>query len=366
MGKRLRRRGAVAPLLLVLGAGLATSVLTVSTLLRLARVPAPVDFQGVPSVVQAHTSLNGRGVPIQSPAPITVTVVGDVMLGRQVASRTQQSGDPAYPFEHLPKDWFNQFDFVVGNLEGPVTDKRRSPEKTIDFLFDPSVLDLLKSEGFDGFSQANNHALDQGRLGYEDSIRRLGSAGFAVFGDQVRDGNEALAVVPIRSKVFAFVGFNTTDNAFDEEAASSVLTEAKRRADTVIVMMHWGAEYRDRPQTKEIENAHWLIDHGADVVIGGHPHWEQGFSVYKGKPIAWSLGNFIFDQDWSQKTREGLVLTLSFDSAQTAIEIRPVFIDKSRPGFVEGAEKQRRLDALAAVSDEALRDQIRSGTLTVE
>lgn len=295
--------------------------------------------------------------------PITLLFVGDIMLDRQVAERSQKAKDLAYPFQKLPAGWFEQVDYAIANLEGPVTDKRRPPEKTIDFQFNPAVISVLKEQGIDAVSQANNHALDQGRIGAEDSRARLQSAGFLVFGDQVHDDEIALATTTIRGQRFAFVGFNTTDNPLDLNAASSTLVHAQDATDHVIVYMHWGSEYKNRPPDSIIEEARWLIEHGADMVIGGHPHWVQGIEVYKNKPIVYSLGNFIFDQDFSRETKEGLAMKITVEEDQLLLEPIPLQINLSQPSVVEGWDREKRLKELATISDAFLNEQILTGVI---
>jgi poly-gamma-glutamate synthesis protein (capsule biosynthesis protein) len=272
------------------------------------------------------------------------------MLDRNVAKRTKTSGDPAYVFKKLPVGWFDSFDYAVANLEGPVTDKRRPPEKSIDFQFDPSVIDVLKAQGFDAFSQANNHALDQGSIGYTDSVRRLREAGFLVFGHQVADDEIALATTTVNGIRFAFLGYNTTDNPLDREDAKRVIEEIRSQIDQIVVYMHWGAEYKDHPEASTKELAHWFVDQGVDVVIGGHPHWVQGMEMYKNKPIVYSLGNFIFDQYFSKETQEGLAVELEFGKNGVTVKPIPIRLDESQPRLVEGEELKTRLEALAKIS----------------
>lgn len=303
--------------------------------------------------------------PFIEPEPITLLFVGDIMLDRQVAERSQKAKDLTYPFRKLPSGWFEEVDYAVANLEGPITDKRRPPEKSIDFQFDPSVIPVLKEQGIDAFSQANNHALDQGRIGAEDSRARLQTAGFLVFGDQVYDDAIALATTTIRGKRFAFLGFNTTDNLLDLVTASSTLVQAQSSADHVIVYMHWGPEYKYRPPDNIVEEAHWLIDHGADIVIGGHPHWVQGIEQYKNKPIVYSLGNFIFDQDFSRETKEGLAMKMTIGQNKLALEPIPLRINLSQPSVVEGEDRDKRLKELARISDPSLKEQILRGKIVI-
>lgn len=317
----------------------------------------------VQRVSKWHISLPKYMPPIK---PVTLLFVGDIMLDRTVATRIKKAKDPGYPFRRLPPGWFDEVDYAIANLEGPLTAIRRPPEKSIDFQFDPSATSTLKELGIDAVSQANNHALDQGRLGYEDSVKNLRDAGFLVFGDQVSDDEVALATTTIRGKRFAFLGFNTTDNPLDLDAASSTLATARANADHVLVFMHWGLEYRHDPPASVTSTAAWLIDHGADVVIGGHPHWVQGLATHQGKPIAYSLGNFVFDQDFSLETRQGLALKLTFYQNRLTLEPIPIQIDKSQPFIVEGEDKDQRLQDLAKISDEDLQEQIKEGRIEFE
>lgn len=294
-------------------------------------------------------------------ADLTMLVVGDIMLDRTVATRTTRSGDRSYPFRKLPTNWLSGFDVTIGNLEGPLTPTRRPPEKSIDFQFDPVWSSILKEQGFDAFSQANNHALDQGALGYADSVRRLREAGFTVFGHQVDDGLIALATTTVKGERLAFLGWNTTDNPINFTQAEEAIYRAKLQSDLVIAFLHWGQEYRDRPESDTVALAHWLIDHGVDVVIGGHPHWVQGISSYKGKPIVWSLGNFVFDQDWSKETQQGLTVALRVTDMEIGIQPFPVSIKLSQPALEEGEVLSARLNALARISDPEFREPIQTG-----
>lgn len=292
---------------------------------------------------------------------ISLLVVGDIMLDRNVAARTKKSGNPRYPFLQLPADWVSGVDFALANLEGPVTPVRRPPVKSIDFQFDPVWTAVLKSEGWDGFSQANNHALDQGSAGYADSVSRLRQAGLVTFGHQVDDGFIALATTTIKGERFAFLGWNNTDNPVNRVQAAGAIATAKAESDLVIAYPHWGNEYRDRPDAQNVELAHWLIDQGVDLVIGGHPHWVQGFSSYKGKPIVWSLGNFVFDQDWSKETQQGLAIELNITPEAIRILPVPLSIKVSQPKKEVGTILAARLETLAKISDSELQQAIKEG-----
>lgn len=297
--------------------------------------------------------------------PISLFFGGDVMLDRNVATRIKNAKDDRYPFLKIMDDErFTDADLQVINLEGPVTDPRRAPIKSIDFMFDPRFIPVLKTVGFDALSQANNHALDQGRAGADDSRRRLISAGFLVFGDEAKDDDVAIATTTVKGKRLAFAGFNSTSNPIDKLQAEKVLQQARASADYLIVFMHWGEEYRDHPTRDQIARAEWLVDNGADIVIGGHPHWVEGIASYKGKPIMYSLGNFVFDQDWSEETKKGLATRISITDSNIAFELFPVQIDKSQPYFADGEELKKRLRDLALISEPSLASQIEYGVVS--
>ncbi len=296
----------------------------------------------------------------------SVLFLGDIMLDRSVKIRSIRAGSRSYPFLGLPEEWIESFDYAVANLEGPVTPTRRPPEKEIDFQFDPEVIPALQQTGIDALSQANNHALDQGSAGYQDSVNRLREAGFLVFGHQVQDGVISLATTTIRGETFALLGWNTPDNPLDRVQAKQAIELAKAQARHVIAFMHWGPEYKDYAHSIDVDNAHWLIDEGVDIVVGGHPHWVQGISEYKNKPIFWSLGNFVFDQDFSLRTKQGLAVGLTFSDDRVRVELFPVSIEKSQPALEEGEAKGKRLEQLSEISDVNLREAIRSGVVEFE
>jgi poly-gamma-glutamate synthesis protein (capsule biosynthesis protein) len=108
-------------------------------------------------------------------------------------------------------------------------------------------------------------------------------------------------------------------------------------ADLVIVFPHWGVEYRAKPTAGQRNLAHLAIDAGADLVIGNHPHWVGGMELYKGKPIWYALGNFVFDQSWSEPTMEGITLELTFRGTEMVqARMRPhLIMGKAQPNFMD-------------------------------
>jgi poly-gamma-glutamate synthesis protein (capsule biosynthesis protein) len=237
----------------------------------------------------------------------------------------------------------------------------------LDFAFDPSVAATLRNVGFQALSQANNHQLDQGRDGAKESREALQRVGISVFGDQVKDDAAvATTIIDARGTRVALLGFNITDNPLDKPAAEKALTDARASADLVIVMPHWGVEYESTPQPSVRDLGHWFVNHGADVVIGSHPHWMQSVEVYNGHPIAYSLGNFVFDQDWSKETNEALTLSLEIGKTSHVLRFHPIRLERSQPRFLDGEDRRLRLEHLAEISDPILRGSILDGRLLLQ
>lgn len=301
----------------------------------------------------------------------TMLFMGDMMFDRTSGARIAASKDPAYSFARIrgaEDRFFQGQDLIVANLEGPVTSKRRAPVKSIDFAFNPTIPSLLKSVGVDVVSQANNHTLDQGRIGADDSRFTLQASGLSVFGDQVHDdATSSLAIVERRGQKIAFLGFNTTDNPLDESAVLSTLHALRttHRVTHTVVFMHWGQEYQSKPNASQVARAHWFIDNGVDAVIGAHPHWMQSVETYKGRMIAYSLGNFIFDQDWSVETGFGLAVGLVLNDVRSELHLFPIKIELSQPRLLTGDERDARLKRLAEISDSKLKEQILRGVISI-
>jgi len=159
-------------------------------------------------------------------------------------------------------------------------------------------------------------------------------------------------VKDIRGLKVAFLGYNTIGAEVDEKVLESRIEEARSVADVVVVYFHWGVEYTHKPTANQKELAHLAIDSGADLVVGSHPHWIQGIEIYREKPVIYSLGNFVFDQGWSEKTMEGMVARATFCENQLVdLEFLPVKMGSwTQPYFLEGEEKKNLLELLKMIS----------------
>jgi poly-gamma-glutamate synthesis protein (capsule biosynthesis protein) len=308
--------------------------------------------------------------PTSTPDPvISLMAVGDVMLARQLGQRLA-AGDLAYPFA-LVAGTLQTADLAVGNLECASGERGAPLAKSYRFRAPPSAAAALALAGFDLMTLANNHALDFGPEGLEDTLGLLEAAGVAHVGAGANArAARAPAILERNGLRVAFLGYAdvpverggwdarsviATESApgiawasLDQVAAD--VAAARSQADVVVVLMHSGYEYHDRPNAIQVAIAHAAIDAGAALVIGAHSHTLQGVERYRGGVIAYSLGNFAFEID---RSRDSAILhvTLSRQGVQ-ALDWIPVVLDPSdgRPALAEGAARDRILANLASLA----------------
>ena len=301
--------------------------------------------------------------PAQTPVakPTTVFFGGDIMIGRSVAEAIAKGGHD-YPFVNI-KETVASADYAIANLEGPVTTVNNAPANRMRFHFDPSMTAALSATGFDAFSLANNHGLDQGAQGFADTKKNLTDNNIAYFGD-ASDDNGPVLHFTVGGKNFAAIGSQDVYRQIDAVTVGKEIMAEKALGNLVIVYPHWGVEYSHAASARQTKLAHAFIDAGADIVVGSHPHVVEGIEIYKGKPIFYSLGNLVFDQYFSADTQEGLGLRLDIAAdGSTSVDLLPYEIPQSQPALAAGDQKAKLLEALASYSSPALKDQIIAGNI---
>jgi len=288
-------------------------------------------------------------VPASEKRTLTIVFFGDAMFDRSVRSLMNQNGFD-YPFAHVT-DFVRSHDLAVLNLEGVYTRHESVSVKDLtrlQFTFDPQGIDALKKAGFSAVSQANNHSFDFGREGLVESKVSLSARGIDPFGDYFNETDPLL--IEKKGQKIALIGFNEFGGRNHDRIDSGII-KAKNDGYIAIVFAHWGEEYERFPNDFQKETARHFIDMGADVVIGAHPHVIEPIEEYKGKPIFYSLGNFIFDQYFSKDTQEGIALTLEVNKREIDFFVTPFKIERTVPMFMEQAEETEILEALAMDSE---------------
>ncbi|QGP92785.1 Bacterial capsule synthesis protein PGA_cap [Neomoorella glycerini] len=304
--------------------------------------------------------------PPPPPGPLTLAAVGDVMLARKV-DRLMQAQGLAYPLAKLGPTLRNA-DLTFSNLEAPLaTTGKQIPGKGIWFRARPEAIQVLKDGGFDVMNIANNHILDYDTPAFLQTMDLLKEAGIRYFGggrdlDQAREP----AMVEVNGVRLGFLGYSdmadiywshkyprrfratatqagvaplVVNNAYLVDDICQDIQKLKPRVDLVIVSLHWGTEYQRTPAAEQRQIAHRLVEAGAGIILGHHPHVFQGLEIYEDSLIAYSLGNFIMDQNWSRETCQGLLLKIKVakEGWQQA-EILPVQIVEEQPRQAEGKD----------------------------
>src|SRR3989304_1687623 len=256
---------------------------------------------------------SGTNAPPQS---ITIISTGDIGLVRDINNEIQIRQDPNYPFLKIA-DFLKSADLTITNLEGPLI--KNCPIVLTGFTFCGKYTNAsgFTFAGIDAASLANNHATNFGFNSLTETTTVLKSNGIAPFGLA-----DKIEYINIKNKKIALVSFVELGNNWaglnnaTSENVSRLVSQAKQEADIVICAFHWGVEYTRLPSQNQVDLAHLAIDNGADIILGNHPHWIQLEEVYKGKFITYAQGNTIFDQDWSQETKEGVIYKFEYSGSE--------------------------------------------------
>ena len=258
--------------------------------------------------------------------PVTLLFAGDLMLADGPGQTIAQGGDPLAPFAAI----FDAADYRIGNLEVPVASGGQPhATKIVTFRAEPNTLTVLQGR-FDAVSLANNHSGDYGHDAFVETMQHLANAGIAYFGGghNLAEAHRPLWIERNGLKI-AVLGYNEfKPRAFeaganwpgvawseDDRVIADIRAAKAAGADLVIPFMHWGWEKETQPTERQKALARKMIDAGAALVVGGHPHVTQGAEIYQGKPIIYSLGNFVFDGFDYPEAQRGWLLRLKLDKS---------------------------------------------------
>ena len=256
---------------------------------------------------------------------------GDVMMDSYVAGYIKDNGVD-YPWSSV-SNFLKEADISLVNLETSVS-TRGSTKKPAGYGFrsNPKTLEGLKNAGIDLVSIANNHVLDFGKEAFYDTLKYLDEYKIGyVGGGENRTKAEEVAIIEKNGIKFGFISYTsiTPNNAWiasdnsqgiavfkgDKDGYAHLVKNvkaAKNKCDILIVILHWGVEYDKAPKKWQTDMAHALVDSGADVIYGHHPHVLQGIEIYKGKPILYSTGNFVFLKNDDECGKTG-IFQMTFD-----------------------------------------------------
>ena len=253
-------------------------------------------------------------VPKFSPTPtptktVTFGLMGDLGLGRHITSTARSKNDFSWSFQKV-NHILQKNDFNLTNLESPIIKNCPKGETgTFTFCGDTNFLPYLSENKFI-FNLANNHIFNYGIDGFSQTKDFLNKYQLGYFYSHLSDSEFLLK--NINGITFGFLGFDyITNPTLKTETIINLVKKYDSQVDWLIVSLHWGNEYLSSPEQWRISLAHQLIDTGADIIHGHHPHVLQSKEIYQNKPIYYSLGNFIFDQNWSIETSQSEIVNLT-------------------------------------------------------
>ncbi len=307
----------------------------------------------------------------KSRPPLKIYAVGDVMLD-QLTDKRLQEYDPTYPFSQV-RDILRQGDVVFGNLESPISQRGEALlSKRYTFRAALFSVESLVDGGINMVSLANNHILDYGLEAMEDTMDILTEHGIYHAGAG-RNMDEAHAgtilevkgykvgllaytddfAVPARLRSFWQAGHDQGGAALihDQKRIREDILRLREETDVLLVSFHWGYEYTYTISKEQRELAYLAVDAGADMILGHHPHVPQGVEIYRGKPIAYSLSNFVFYPFTSRpETQDTLILGAEFHEGEIiSVTLLPYRGGNSQPYLPEGSELQRLISLLSGL-----------------
>ena len=245
---------------------------------------------GMESVIESETDTEGE------PAEILLSFTGDCILGTDEFF-AWDTGLPAYYNLYGPEYFlknvrsiFEEDDLTIVNMEGTLTEETTRVDKQFAFKGDPEYVKILTSSSVEAANVANNHSHDYGEKSFQDTVQTLEESGIKTF------GYDDVAVLEVKGIRVGMFGIYELDDHLERipQVKQDIAKLKDHNVDIIVAVFHWSNELVTVPDENQVTLAHLAIDEGADVVVGHHPHVVQGIDEYKGKTIAYSLGNFCF------------------------------------------------------------------------
>jgi len=298
---------------------------------------------------------------------VSVAVTGDVMFARKMPNVLSMD---ASPFEGV-SDVTSKVDLLLINFENAATTSGDALKGDVPLKCDPSYVPLAKANNLTVAALANNHAYDYGEQGMKDTLQSLKDADITPMGaGNTEDEAHQCVVKEVNGRKITILNYMDSENfaeysqdvmpyangsnpgysAYDSQDAQKQIAE-NNDSDLIIAYMHFGNEYSNSPNENQEKIAHELIDYGADVVLGAHPHVTQGIEMYNGKPIFYSLGNFIFDQS-NEATHTSYFVEIDLVNDTGICTVYPIYISNYLPQYMSSEDGTSLLSNLSPQCDQ--------------
>ena len=285
-------------------------------------------------------------VNIEPKEDASIAVTGDVMFARKMPNVLSLESSP---FSGV-SDVTSNVDLLLINFENAATTSGDALKGDVPLKCDPSYVPLAKANNVTVAALANNHAIDYGITGMQDTLENLRNADITPMGaGNTEDEAHQAVVKDVNGRKITILNYMDSENfaeysyeampyangsnpgysAYDSEDAQKQIGE-NNDSDLIVAYLHFGNEYSNSPNENQVKIAHELIDYGVDVVIGSHPHVTQGIEMYNGKPIFYSLGNFIFDQS-NTATHSAYFVQIDLVNDTGECTVYPIYISNYLP-----------------------------------
>lgn len=284
---------------------------------------------------------------------------GDVALTNSYSDKVGR--DHQWSFSQLPE--LREADISMVNLEAPFTHQNQAlPGKKFNFKAPLENVQVLQNGGIDIVNLANNHTMDYQGAGLSETLATLDKAGIQSVGagTDIKNARRPI-VMEVKGQKVAYLGYYDADlhaatastpgtNPRHNDRVAADIKALRGQVDWIVVNYHWGEELAKYPGDWQIDLARFTVDQGADLVVGHHPHVLQGAEVYKGRPIVYSLGNFIFGGK-AVSDYDTAALKVSLKEQQMKVEFLPVQVRNFQAKVVNGQSGQQILSQITNVSD---------------
>lgn len=296
--------------------------------------------------------------------PTTLIFTGDVLLDRSVGESIRTKGVD-YPFRDV-SSLLKKADLTFVNLETAVSKRGKAQNKQFTFRSRPETLKGLKNAGIDGVSLANNHTMDYGTTGLLDTLYYLKKAKLGLTGaGKNKEAAFSAYYKKINGKTVAILGLSRVlpdgswfangskpgiAYAYNNEPMMSYVKKAVKNSDYTVVMIHWNRERQNYPESYAKRMAKDFINAGVDAVIGSHSHSLMGIEYYKGKPIYYSLGNFVFTKASDPRGSESMIVNITMNNNHVSSKLTPAKIINGQPKLMNKTYNKSIINKLNKLS----------------
>jgi len=308
-------------------------------------IPTPTPFPATPAPLTLDNIFSTERDQIIKNFPqekvLTIITTGDIIPARTVNYKMTVYNDFTHPFKKTA-EILRSADLTLINLEAPLIENCPITNQGMIFCGNQRFIEGLKFADIDVVNLANNHILNYGQTGLKQTIELLEKNNILPTAF-----SNSLKIKKFNNFKIGFLGWNLLEK-FNQNEILKQIKEADEKVDLLIASAHWGAEYTHQPAQWQKNLARQMVDQGADLICGNHPHWVQPIEIYNNKLIIYSHGNFIFDQEWSRQTKTGYIVKSSFyQNKLVDIQLFPVLIsDYNQPELLKDEEKEKVLEKI--------------------